>query len=224
MAIDWSASTASRGGAKVIVMHPAEALNLQASNALLKTLEEPPGAVRLVLCAQDPELLLPTIRSRCQVLRLAPPPAGQALAWLQAQGLSQAEVLLAGTGGNPLQALSWAKAGVDAGAWASLPESVSKGQIAALSAWPLAQALDALHRLCHDALRVAAGGLPMYFPPGSVPKGDLGALAEWQRVLVRTTRHDSHPWNEGLLLESLVEQGRRAMTSGTRKATVRQRP
>lgn len=53
--IDWAATTASRGGLKVVVLHPAEALNLQAASALLKTLEEPPQAVRLVLCAQDPE-------------------------------------------------------------------------------------------------------------------------------------------------------------------------
>lgn len=216
-AIDWAASTASRGGAKVIVLHPAEALNVQAANALLKTLEEPPQAVRLVLCAQDPDWLLPTIRSRCQAVRLPPPTTAQALAWLKVQGLPDPEVLLTGTGGHPLQALAWARAGIDARAWSALPHAVSRGQAAALGGWPLPQALDALHRLCHDALRVAAGGQALFFPGGTVPRGELQALGDWQRELVRVTRHDGHPWNEGLLMESLVEQGRRAMTSGTPK-------
>ena len=54
---------------KVVVVHPAEAMNAVAANALLKTLEEPPAALRFVLCSAAPdELLLPTIRSRCQPL------------------------------------------------------------------------------------------------------------------------------------------------------------
>ena len=53
-AIDWAATTSSRGGAKVILMHPAEAMNLQAASALLKTLEEPPAGVRLLLASAAP--------------------------------------------------------------------------------------------------------------------------------------------------------------------------
>ncbi len=65
-AIDWGHQTSSRGRGKVLVLHPAQALNLVAANALLKTLEEPAGALRLILSTADPQALLPTLRSRCQ--------------------------------------------------------------------------------------------------------------------------------------------------------------
>jgi DNA polymerase-3 subunit delta' len=61
---------------KVAVVHDAECLNEHGQNALLKTLEEPPGAAVLVLVATHASLLLPTVRSRCQRLRLDPLPAG----------------------------------------------------------------------------------------------------------------------------------------------------
>ncbi|MFY9512680.1 MAG: DNA polymerase III subunit delta', partial [Rubrivivax sp.] len=65
-AIDWVMKTSSRGRGKVLLMHPAEAINLQAGNALLKTLEEPPAGTRVLLGVADPAHLLPTVRSRCQ--------------------------------------------------------------------------------------------------------------------------------------------------------------
>ena len=66
--IDWVYKTNARGQCKVVLMHPAEALNPQAANALLKTLEEPPVGTRILLTCADPALLLPTVRSRCQKL------------------------------------------------------------------------------------------------------------------------------------------------------------
>ena len=65
-AIDWSQQTSGRGRGKVLLLHPADALNVSAANALLKTLEEPPGQMRLLRTSADPEHLLPTVRSRCQ--------------------------------------------------------------------------------------------------------------------------------------------------------------
>ena len=60
------------GGYKVILIHDAEAMTLQAANSLLKILEEPPRDWIFLLTASDPSLLLPTITSRCQRLRLKP--------------------------------------------------------------------------------------------------------------------------------------------------------
>jgi DNA polymerase-3 subunit delta' len=60
---------------KVALIDDAECLNEHGQNALLKTLEEPPGSAVLLLCASDASLLLPTVRSRCQRLRLDPLPA-----------------------------------------------------------------------------------------------------------------------------------------------------
>ena len=65
-AIAWTQQTSGRGRGKVLVLHPADALNGPAANALLKTLEEPPGHVKFVLCTTEPEKLPITILSRCQ--------------------------------------------------------------------------------------------------------------------------------------------------------------
>lgn len=60
------------GRARVFIIEDAERLNDAASNALLKTLEEPPATTHLVLVTQRPAALLPTIRSRCQIVRFSP--------------------------------------------------------------------------------------------------------------------------------------------------------
>ena len=210
--IDWVFKTSARGRGKVVVMHPAESLNLQSANALLKTLEEPPPGTRILLTAADPALLLPTVRSRCQLLRLATPPAAEAAAWLAGQGVADAPVLLAACSGRPLQALGLAQSGVQAEQWRALPASVARGQPGALQGWPLPRVLDALHKLCHDAMAVASGAAPRYFPGDSVRAGAaLPALAAWSRELGRIARHDEHPWNEGLMLESLLAMAARAL-------------
>ena len=74
---------------------PSPALKKPAATPAAEPLEEPPGAMRLLLTSADPERLLATVRSRCQRLRLALPPQADALAWLQAQGLDDAAALLA---------------------------------------------------------------------------------------------------------------------------------
>lgn len=202
-AIDWVATTSSRGRAKVVLVHPAEAMNLQAANALLKTLEEPPRGARLLLTAAEPAQLLPTVRSRCQVVRLVPPGAAAARAWLQAQGLAQPEVLLAACSQRPLDALAMAAAGIDASRWAALPAAVLARQAAALSGWALPRVVEALQKLCHDGLAVACGGVPRFFPPQALPApASAGALAAWGRDLARLARQADHPWNEGLWLDA----------------------
>ncbi len=210
--IDWVFKTSARGRGKVVVLHPAEALNLQSANALLKTLEEPPPGTRILLSCADPALLLPTVRSRCQHLRLAPPTLPQATAWLTAKGVVQPEVLLAACSGRPLDAWALAQAGVQAEHWRALPAAVAQGQPGALQGWPLPRVLDALHKLCHDAMAAAAGAALHYFPQGSVSAtASLPALAEWSRELGRIARHDEHPWNEGLMLDALLAAGARAL-------------
>ncbi len=211
--IDWVMKTSSRGRGKVVLLHPAEAMNPQSANALLKTLEEPPAGTRLLLTVSDPDWLLPTVRSRCQHLRLNAPDAEVAVAWLAAQGVMQPELLLAATSGRPLDAQALAKAGVDATAWAALPQAVARGQAGGLSGWPITLVLDALHKLCHDAMTRAVGGRSCYFPATSLPPAgaELPALLAWGHELARVARHAEHPWHEGLLLEALVSQGQRAL-------------
>ena len=208
-AIDWVVQSSARGRAKVVLLHPAEAMNLQAASALLKTLEEPPGQARLLLSTADESRLLPTVRSRCQRIRLAGPSPEAAIAWLVEQGVRDAPVLLAAAGGAPLAARELAAAGVDAQAWLALPSAVAAGRAGPLAGWPVPRALDALQKICHDALVQAAGGAPRYFAPQALAPGAQPApLIDWARSLSRVARYDEHPWNEGLLIEALVGEGR----------------
>jgi DNA polymerase-3 subunit delta' len=70
------------GQARVAVVDPADALNQNGVNALLKTIEEPPANAHLILISERAQDLPATLRSRCQRLRMAPPPQAQSLAWL----------------------------------------------------------------------------------------------------------------------------------------------
>lgn len=210
--LGFAQATSARGRAKVVLLHPAEALNTVAANALLKTLEEPAGQLRFVLSCASPESLLPTIRSRCQPLPLALPPQALALAWLREQGVDQPEVLLNAAGGRPQEARDWAEAGLKAAAWLALPGRVARGELAAISDWPVPRAIDALQRLCHDLLRRAHGAAPSYFPAESLatPR-EAQPLLAWSRALQQAARHAEHPLNAGLLMESLLLQGQAAL-------------
>jgi DNA polymerase III subunit delta' len=75
-----------QGGFKVALIDPADALNWNAANALLKTLEEPPARTVLILVAQQPSRLPATLLSRCQRVRIRVPGRGPALQWLQSVG------------------------------------------------------------------------------------------------------------------------------------------
>jgi DNA polymerase-3 subunit delta' len=208
-AIDWAQRTTARGGAKVLLVHPADALNLYAANALLKTLEEPPGSLRLVLTSADPERLLPTVRSRCQMLRLALPDAAQARAWLVGRGVARPDELLRLAGGSPLEALAWSEQGVTPELIAELPRRIAAGDSAPLAGRATPRVIDLLLRLAHDLMAQAAGGEPRFFAAATLPAGArIAALVAWQRELLRIARHDGHPWQAPLLIEALTLQAR----------------
>jgi DNA polymerase-3 subunit delta' len=227
-AIAWAQQTSSRARGKVLLIHPASAMNAVAANALLKTLEEPPGRLRLLLGCADPEALLPTIRSRCQRVALALPPRDVALAWLAERGVADAAVLLDAAGGRPQEALALQQEGFDAVRWRRVPQAVADGDAGVFAGAAVARVVDALLKLCHDLMLQAAGAGARYFPPASLPVGAaLPALAAWAKTLVRTARHDEHPWNAPLLFEALVAEGRRCVAAtppgGGRAATLARR-
>ena len=215
-AIDWIVTTSSRGRAKVVLIHPAEAMNLQSANALLKTLEEPPRGARLLLTAAEPEQLLPTVRSRCQVVRLRPPAPDAARKWLQGQGLDQADVLLAACSQRPLDAQVMAADGIDAARWAAVPAAVLARQPAVFAGWAPARVLDALQKLCHDGLAMSVGGSPRYFlAPGLKRPSSSSGMATWSKSLAQLARRIDHPWNEGLLVDALLLQAHEAWTGAS---------
>lgn len=80
------AMTSHDGGWRVAIVDPADDMNANAANALLKNLEEPPRRTLFVLIAHSPGALLPTIRSRCQTVRLKPLEPADLIGVLEALG------------------------------------------------------------------------------------------------------------------------------------------
>ncbi len=110
--------TSHQGGFKVAVIEQAEKLNINAFNALLKTIEEPPQGTIILLSSYQPSRLPATIKSRCRQLRFAKPSLEIAIAWLVKQcqkqhpqaDLSLVKRALKLNWGAPVQALEWINA------------------------------------------------------------------------------------------------------------------
>ncbi len=110
-AVDFVQLSTYRAGFRVVLVNPADTLNLASANALLKVLEEPPLNTVFVLVSDQPRRLLPTIRSRCTRLDIGLPPLDTAAQWLAGQGVDDAMNLLALSGGTPLDAQRWVDSG-----------------------------------------------------------------------------------------------------------------
>ncbi|AUB82312.1 DNA polymerase III subunit delta' [Candidatus Thiodictyon syntrophicum] len=190
--------TPVRGARKVILIDPADRMNAAAANALLKTLEEPAGNTLLMLIAEQPGRLPATIRSRCQLLKLAVPPSDQALAWLTPLLGEAAAPRLRLAYGAPLRALEeFDQATLDSRD--TLVRSfigIGRGEldpVAAAVAWSAAGArlsLDCLADCLCDLLRLMASPAPPRLAdPGLAPA--LAAFAAYvdpgaaQRLLRR---------------------------------------
>ena len=216
-AVEFAQRTSARGRGKAVLVYPAEQMNHVTANALLKTLEEPPGEVRFVLASEAAHQLLPTIRSRCLTHTMAWPAAADMLPWLQGQGVptDAAQAFLRAAGGRPDDALALARSGRNPQAWSALPQDMARGDVAALGDWSPAQAIDALQKLCHDLLAASVGAAPRYFAPADLPRTlpTVGALTRWSRALAKEARTADHPFNTGLMLEALVAQARNTLHS-----------
>ena len=213
-------------------------LNHVTANAILKTLEEPPGECRFVLVSEAAHILLPTIRSRCQTHTMVWPEEQQALEWLVSQGLgaADAKATLRAAGGRPEDALDLANAGLKATQWSSFPLMVSRGQVAALADLSPAQAIDRLQKLCHDMLAMHAGATPRFFevadlqavlgnakggssgsasvakgPSNTASPGAMYSLTQWAKDLMEAARTAQHTYNPGLMLEALMAQAQQAL-------------
>jgi len=216
-AVEFAQRTSARGRGKAVLVFPAERMNNVTANALLKTLEEPSGDVRFVLASDAAYQLLPTIRSRCLVHTMVWPDEAAALEWLQEQGVAAGDVptLLRAAGGRPQDALLFAASGRDPKSWRSLPKAMLRGDVSLIRDWSPAQAIDALHKLCHDLIVLGAGGKPRFFEATDLPPAaSLHALTAWGRELAQSSRTAEHPFNTGLMLEALVSQAQRALNSG----------
>jgi DNA polymerase-3 subunit delta' len=217
-AVEFSQRTSARGGGKAVLVFPAERMNNITANALLKTLEEPPGEVKFVLATEAAHQLLPTIRSRCLGHSMLWPTLVESTSWLQGQGVAadQASVMLRAAGGRPEDALQYCQgrpAGDSFAAnWLRLPKAMSQGDGSVLKDWTPAQVVDALQKLCHDMLALKVGASARFFDASTLPSGgSLNSLTEWSRALSVTHRTVEHPFNAGLMLEALVAQAQNAL-------------
>jgi DNA polymerase-3 subunit delta' len=226
-AVSFAQTTSARGRSKVLLVHPAEKMNTVAANALLKTLEEPPGQARFILSSAAFDELLPTVRSRCQALAMPLPQTDTACAWLMTQGVSQPQVLLAAVGGQPQEALMWSNQGITAAQWQALPAQLINGQGGAMADWPLSRVVQTLQKICHDALRLASGASPRYFERNSWPSPPAfnpSLLSAWAQALQNEARHAEHPWSAALALQALSLAAQRALRCGPSSSPVAHRP
>ncbi len=213
--IDFLALTRSHGRPRPVLIAPAEAMNVNAANSLLKTLEEPPGDAHLLLVCARLDRLPATILSRCQRVDFPRPPRQTALDWLAGQGLAgeSAAGLLALAHGAPCAALRLAEGEVAArhaafldAVLAVLAGQGSAGTLrAALAELDTAQLLDWSEALLRDLLRlrsgldgpfetpVAAGRLRKLAAPL-----DLMRLFEFQDQLLASRATLEHPLNADL--------------------------
>jgi DNA polymerase-3 subunit delta' len=220
-AVSFTQFTRARSTTKVVLVYPAERMNNESANTLLKTLEEPNGVVRLVLATEAADQLLPTIRSRCQTHTMVWPNEDEALAWLLVQvnldgksraTLEQSKICLQAAGGRPDDALDWARSGLDAQAWHALPQALARGDWSLLASWPAARQLAVLQKLCHDLMAQASGAAPRFFPANQLPLApQWSALAQWSKDLLDAARSVEHPFNAGLMQEAWAARTRQVL-------------
>ncbi len=213
---DFANLSAHQGGHRVVLIHPAETMNISAANALLKTLEEPGGKMILILVSHKPQQLLPTILSRCVELAMPMPPQDESRAWLKQQGISNPATQLAQAGFAPLTAAKLAEEGAGTEEYARFLQEV--GQPAQFDALALAEQLQKtdpaqvihwLQQWCYDLGSAKLAGQIRYHPEQGERIKSISAkvsalgLANFQKELLTARREAWHPLNPKLLFESL---------------------
>jgi DNA polymerase-3 subunit delta' len=212
-----------RGGLRIVIVNPTEAMNRSTANSLLKTLEEPAPSTLFLMVSSEPMRLLPTIRSRCQVVPVPLPNMQQAEKVLADAGVTDARRWLALAGGSPGLALELAASGqlswletlikrlaagksIDALSLAGELEKAvkdSKGKLA------LKNVVEALQKWLVD-LTLARNGMPVrYFLPQATTISGLAdmipavRLTHSYRDMISRRREAEQPLNARLFLEGL---------------------
>ena len=213
---DFMNISTHRQGLRVVVLYPAESLNMPSSNALLKTLEEPPPGTVFLLASNGLDRLLPTILSRCRKFALPMPDHAEALAWLQAQGVTVADGWLREQGGAPLAALAQAETGsreeldgllqilaqpsVDAALRSA--DKLSKAPLASLVAWQ--------QRWLYDVFSYKLSGVIRYYPRYQRELAALAGrvhVADLLQVIKSTNERRAvadHPLSPKLFVEDML--------------------
>jgi DNA polymerase-3 subunit delta' len=213
---DFMNISTHRQGMRIVALYPAEALNTAASNALLKTLEEPPPDTVFILVSHSLDRLLPTILSRCRKFALHPPPQEEALAWLAQQGVPDPDVWLAEQGGAPLAAHAQSQAGAreamdDLLRMLAAPgvdnalktaERLQKTPVPDLVAW--------LQRWLHDVFSLKFSDRIRYYPryrkelAALAGRAEAGALLRHLKAVNERKAIAEHPLSARLFIEDML--------------------
>lgn len=213
---DFVNLSAHQQGYKIILIHPAEAMNLAAANALLKKLEEPPAGVVFLLVSHRFQQLLPTIRSRCQLIAMPMPDAATAEDWLVQQGVDNPSACLAAASFAPLSALAFNDPDyvaqhdmfleqISAPAKLNpifLAEKLQRADLPTVVSWQ--------QKWCYDLLSFSTAGKIRYHSSRQAAIKNLAisintkALVSYSRSLLSLQQLSRHPLNARLFLEEML--------------------
>jgi len=225
--------TGHQSSRRVVVVDPADAMNVFTANALLKLLEEPPAGCVFLLVSSAPRRLLPTLRSRCQQWSVGRPAEAVVAQWLREH--AAAPELVAITGGMPLAAQRLAGQGggallarfvkdlgqLPAGdplRLAAQWESWLKSKEALAAGFGMVQLVDWMQRWVTDLAALRLGGRVRFYPGQSAALGALARSASVAAVVncynefARIRRVAQHPLNARLMLEDMLLRYARAVT------------
>ena len=201
---------------RVILISPAETLNIASANALLKMLEEPPANTLFLLVTSQPQRLLATILSRCQAIDMPLPNKVDALAWLKTQQVKDAKNVLDYAGGSPLLALQIAEEGEIS---FNLVKNLSLGaKLDPFACAPLflsigmERALEALQKWVFDLTAYLLTQVLHYHAQHTsalqalCKSVNLKALLSYQDKLLEAKKTATHPLSNELQLENLLLQ------------------
>lgn len=209
-----SLSSHKSNGLRIVVIHPAEGLNVAAANALLKMLEEPPPNVVFILVAHQAQKILPTMMSRCQKIDMPVPSTEEALMWMKQVGIENPELLLSYAGGSPLIARNGPEDGIltsiEICKLLSLGAKSDAFQLAsACLSLGMESAVTLLQKWCYDLLLCHTTQKVRYHPgQESLVKKlclqlNLSTLLDFQKMLSDSKKSANHPLNNELQLERL---------------------
>ena len=202
-----------RAGLRVIVLHPADSMNVPTQNAVLKALEEPPPDTLFLLVTSQPHRLAATIRSRCQGIAVPLPDRALAAAWLKEQGVEDPGSLLALAGGAPLSAARLAQSDT---VRRRLVEQLGDARFDPLIAADYCLGVEPgeivgwLQRWVYDLLSLKLAGTVRYHVADDravramADRCDASGAAALLRRLARARGLAQHPLNARLFVEDLL--------------------
>src|SRR5882672_1789066 len=217
---DFLAVGTHRAGLRVILIYPAEAMNPNTQNALLKALEEPPPATVFLLVSAQPDRLLATVRSRCLKFSLPLPDAAEVLQWLVEQGVPHPESALAAAGGAPLAAGRGAAAEGERLAFIEAIRRPTFDPVAladSVQRIPLWDLVGWLQRWSFDLLLARATGRVRYHVGQEKTIAEIASrceqakIAAYLRRLAQARALAKHPLNAKLFVEDLLLQYQRLL-------------